>query len=86
MEKTELMDKLTEIFREVMDNDEIVLNDETTSEDIEEWDSLSHIELIDVIGKELGVKITSMEFRGWENVGEMVESLLQKLNEDVEVL
>ncbi|MDY4431469.1 MAG: acyl carrier protein [Prevotella sp.] len=80
MEKKELMDKLTEIFREVMDNDEIVLNDETTSEDIEEWDSLSHIELIDVIGKELGVKITSMEFRGWENVGEMVESLLQKLN------
>ena len=80
MEKTELMDKLTEIFREVMDNDEIVLNDETTTEDIEEWDSLSHIELIDVIGKELGVKITSMEFRGWENVGEMVESLLQKLN------
>ena len=57
-----------------------MLNDETTSEDIEEWDSLSHIELIDVIGKELGVKITSMEFRGWENVGEMVESLLQKLN------
>ena len=80
MEQKELMDKLTEIFREVMDNDEIVLNDETTSEDIEEWDSLSHIELIDVIGKELGVKITSMEFRGWENVGEMVESLLQKLN------
>ena len=80
MEKKELMDKLTEIFREVMDNDEIVLNDETTSEDIEEWDSLSHIELIHVIGKELGVKITSMEFRGWENVGEMVESLLQKLN------
>lgn len=80
MEKKELMDKLTEIFREVMDNDEIVLNDKTTSEDIEEWDSLSHIELIDVIGKELGVKITSMEFRGWENVGEMVESLLQKLN------
>lgn len=80
MEKKELMDKLTEIFREVMDNDEIVLTDETTSEDIEEWDSLSHIELIDVIGKELGVKITSMEFRGWENVGEMVESLLQKLN------
>lgn len=80
MEKKELMDKLTEIFREVMDNDEIVLNDETTSEDIEEWDSLSHIELIDVIGKELGVKITSMEFRGWENVGEMVESLLQKLS------
>ena len=73
MEKTELMDKLTEIFREVMDNDEIVLNDETTSEDIEEWDSLSHIELIDVIGNELGVKITSMEFLGWENVVEMVE-------------
>ena len=79
MEKKELMDKLTEIFREVMDNDEIVLNDETTSEDIEEWDSLSHIELIDVIGKELGVKITSMEFRGWENVGEMVDAILAKM-------
>ena len=80
MEKSKILEKLQEIFCDVFDNDGIELTVDTVAEDIEEWDSLSHIELIDVIGKELGVKITSMEFRGWENVGEMVESLLQKLN------
>lgn len=79
MDKNELMEKLTKIFCDVMDNEEIVLDDNTTSDDIEEWDSLSHIMLIDAIGKVLGVKITSVEFRSWENVGEMAESLLKKL-------
>ena len=80
MEKKELMDKLTEIFREVMDNDEIVLNDETTSEDIEEWDSLSHIQLTKEMEKAFGIKLTSREIMSWDNVGEMVDSIAAKLS------
>lgn len=79
MERTELQERLTAIFRDVMDNEDITLTDETTSDDIEEWDSLSHIQLVAAIEKELGVKITSREVRGWENVGEMTDALLTKL-------
>lgn len=62
-----------------MDNEEITLCDSTTSDDIEEWDSLSHIQLVAAMEKDLGVKITSREVRGWENVGEMTDALLNKL-------
>lgn len=79
MERKELQEKLTAIYRDVMDNEDITLSDETTSDDIEEWDSLSHIQLVAAIEKELGVKITSREVRGWENVGEMIDALLTKL-------
>ena len=46
MEKTEILVKVQDIFRDVLDNEEIVLNNDTSADDIEEWDSLSHIQLI----------------------------------------
>lgn len=42
MEKTEILVKVQDIFRDVLDNEEIVLNNDTSADDIEEWDSLSH--------------------------------------------
>ncbi len=78
MERKEIFDKLNEIFCDVLDLDEVELKDETTAEDIEEWDSLSHIQLIVAIEKAFGVKFTSLEIMKWKNVGEMVDSLLAK--------
>lgn len=78
MERKEIFDKLNEIFCDVLDLDEVELKDETTAEDIEEWDSLSHIQLIVAIEKAFGVKFTSLEIMKWKNVGEMVDSLLVK--------
>lgn len=78
MERTEIFNKLNEIFRDVLDNEDIELKDETTASDIEEWDSLSHIQLIVAIEKAFGVKFTSLEIMKWKNVGEMVDSLLAK--------
>lgn len=51
MEKTEILVKVQDIFRDVLDNEEIVLNNDTSADDIEEWDSLSHIQLIVAILK-----------------------------------
>ena len=51
MEKTEILVKVQDIFRDVLDNEEIVLNNDTSADDIEEWDSLSHIQLIVAIEK-----------------------------------
>ncbi len=78
MERKEIYDKLNEIFRDVLDNDEIELQDSTTAEDIEEWTSLTHIQLIVEIEKAFKLRFTSEEILEWKNVGEMVDSILAK--------
>lgn len=79
MEREELKNKIQEIFRDVFDNDKIILTDSTCADDIEEWDSLGHIQLIKAIEKELGIKLTAQEIRSWEDVGEMLDNLIQKV-------
>lgn len=79
MERTEIFDKLNDIFVDVLDLDEVTLTDSTTADDIEEWDSLSHVQLVVAIEKAFGVKFTSLEIMKWKNVGELVDSIAQKL-------
>ncbi len=74
-----MLEKLQDIFRDVLDNDDLEITDETSSYDIDEWDSLSHIQLIVAIEKTFGVKLTSKEILSWEDVGEMVDALLEKI-------
>lgn len=78
MDRNEVLEKLTPIFREQLDNDDIELNAETTAEDIEEWDSLSHIQLIVAIEKAFRIRFTSAEIQSWNNVGEMIDSIISK--------
>ena len=78
MERQEIFEKLNEIFCDVLDLDEVKLTDETSADDIEEWDSLSHIQLIVAIEKEFKLKFTSKEIMSWKNVGEMVDCILTK--------
>ncbi|WP_415327598.1 acyl carrier protein [Chryseobacterium sp. MMS23-Vi53] len=78
MNQDEILAKLSGIFREELDNDDITLTEETTAEDIEEWDSLSHIQLIVAVEKAFGIRFTSSEIQSWNNVGEMVESIKSK--------
>ncbi len=78
MERKEIFEKLNEIFCDVLDLDEVELTDATCADDIEEWDSLSHIQLIVAIEKAYGIKFTSLEIMKWKNVGEMVDSIMSK--------
>lgn len=78
MEKKQILEEVQEIFRDVLDNEDIVLANETTAEDIEEWDSLSHIQLIVAIEKHFKVKFTSKEILSWKNVGEMIDCISTK--------
>lgn len=80
MERNEIFKQLNEIFMDILDLDECDLTDSTSADDIEEWDSLSHIQLIVAIEKAFGIKFTSQEIMKWNNVGEMVESIIQKNN------
>lgn len=79
MERSAIFDRLKEIFIDVLDLDEVELKEETSANDIEEWDSLSHIQLIVAIEKAFGIKFTSLEIMKWRNVGEMVNSMEEKL-------
>lgn len=79
MERKEIYSKLKEIFIDVLDLDEVELKDETSANDIEEWDSLSHIQLIVAIEKTFGIKFTSLEIMKWKNVGEMVSTMEEKI-------
>lgn len=78
MDKNEILVKVQEIFQDVLDNDEIELTFETTADDVDEWDSLSHIQLIVAIEKAFKVKFTSKEIMSWANVGEMLNCILSK--------
>ena len=80
MEREEIFSKLNEIFEDVLDLDETPeLTDATTANNIEEWDSLSHIQLIVAIEKAFKIKFTSLEIMKWANVGEMVDTMEGKL-------
>lgn len=79
MERKVIFEKLNEIFIDVLDLDECELTEDTSADDIEEWDSLSHIQLIVAIEKAFKIKFTSLEIMKWANVGEMVNSMEEKL-------
>ena len=79
MERKEIFEKLTVIFRDVMDNDEIVLEENTTAEDIDEWDSLAHVQLIEKIESVFGVRFSAKEMTSWDELGELVDSIQTKL-------
>lgn len=80
MERTEIFKKLNEIFEDVLDLDETpTLADETTANDIDEWDSLSQIQLIVAIEKAFKIKFTSSEIMKWRNVGEMVDTIIERV-------
>jgi acyl carrier protein len=70
----------TEVFRDTLDNEEIILTPETTADDIEEWDSLSHIQLIVALEKKFKIKFTTAEITSYKNVGQLAESIARKLS------
>lgn len=80
MERKDVFEKLNEIFVDVLDLDESPnLTDTTTADDIEDWDSLSNVQLVVAIEKQFGIKFTSYEISSWIDVGEMVDCILKKL-------
>jgi acyl carrier protein len=78
MNKEEVLKIVNEIFIDVLDNPNIVINLDTTANDVEDWDSLNHIQLVVAIEKRFNVRFKSTEIRNWENVNEMIESILSK--------
>ena len=78
MNNQEILDQVQEIFHDQLDDETIVLTTETTAEDVDDWDSLTHIMLVVAIEKHFKVKFTSNEILSWKNVGEMMNCISGK--------
>jgi acyl carrier protein len=69
---------LTPIFRDVFDNDALVVSDGMTAADVPTWDSLSNINMIIAVEKAFGVKFSIKDVRNLKNVGELLELIKRK--------
>ncbi|MCQ2082004.1 MAG: acyl carrier protein [Lachnospiraceae bacterium] len=80
MTREEVFNDVNEVFRDVFDDESIVVTDATTADDIEDWDSLEHINLIAGIEQQFGIKFTMGQVVTMKNVGEMVDIILSQLS------
>jgi acyl carrier protein len=72
------LEKLNGIFRMVFDNEDINVRPETTANDVDGWDSLSHVNLILAVEKGFGIRFTQTELLTFKNVGDLLRSLESK--------
>ena len=79
MERSDILAKVQEVFRDELEVEDLVLTDETTADDVEEWDSLSHVQLWVALEKAVGIKFTSREILSWDNVGDLVDCISKKV-------
>lgn len=79
MERQEIFEKLTEVFNTVFDEGGVTICDATSSDDVEGWDSIAQIQLVSLIQSTFGVKFTAKEMLSWDNVGQMVDTIQNKI-------
>lgn len=79
MTRPEIVEKLTDIMADVFDRDDIVFRDDLSADDVEEWDSLSHIRFIVAVEKAFKVRFAGGEIEGFKAVGDLVSSIERKL-------
>ena len=71
-------DVINNVFIDVLDDEDLIITEDTNSDDIAEWDSLNHIHLVVAIEKRFSLRFTSQEIQSWNNVGEMINSMKEK--------
>ena len=75
-----IVEPLTDIFREVFDDDDIALSSEMTADDVDGWDSLSHVNLIVTIETRFNIKFSHKELLTFKNVGGLMTNIESKLS------
>lgn len=77
MDRSEILRQVNAIFIDTLD-EEVTIEEVTTANDVEEWDSLTHIQLVVAIEKHFKIRFTAKEIQSWNNVGEMITCIIEK--------
>ena len=80
MGREEILSQVQDIIREEFENDDLVITEATTANDVQGWDSLAHLSLMHEIEGEFEIKSTMGEIQGFKNVGEMITSIEKYLS------
>lgn len=80
MEKSEVLSKINRIVIDVLELDDLLLTEETTASEVEDWDSIMHVEIIVAIEDEFKVKFTTSEIESFVNVGDITALTQEKVN------
>ncbi len=80
MSREEVLKQLTEVFRDVFDDEDLVLTEDTAKEDVEAWDSLANINLVVSIEDEFGISFSMDSIVGIENVGSLIDVIMGGAN------
>ena len=78
MNKQEISVQINEVFIDILNDESITLNKTTKPQDIEEWDSLMHVQLVVGLEKKFKIRFMAKEIRNWSNVGEIIDCIYSK--------
>lgn len=78
MQRSEIKEQLTGVFREVFGQPALEIREEMTANDVKNWDSLNHVTLVYATEKKFGVRFSTREVQGLQNVGEMMDLIEKK--------
>jgi len=79
MERNEVFQQLKSIFEDILDELEVELTEKSQAENVEEWDSLTHIQIITEIEKQFELTLTTREIEALKDIGDMVSLIHSKL-------
>ena len=80
MNSEEILVQLQPIFQDILDQPELVITRESNAQNVEDWDSLAHVNLVTAIERHFKVKFALVELQGLKDVGDMIDLILRKLS------
>ena len=75
MTQADIFVRLQVLFRDLFDDDSIVLTPETTARDVERWDSLSHVDMMVMVEETFDIRFSTREVTSLANVGQLVQAI-----------
>lgn len=79
MSEAEIHGRLTAVFRDIFDNPHLEISGSTTAQDVENWDSITHVDLVGAVEKSFGIRFTVKDIRGLTNVGDFIKLIAGKV-------
>jgi acyl carrier protein len=79
MNENEILQRLTNIFRQIFSDPTVVATPQMTAADVEKWDSLTHIDMIMLVEEQFAIRLPTLELMGMQNVGDLVRMIRGKV-------